>query len=138
MIRWRSETIAQWIDRFEATLAELEVARDGLNPYQEDELIYLWKYTFSNKHINTYMHRYVQANSLQSITDYLDGIFDTQLFRSLCVDIARFLPSRYVPDQRTMQANRDHFERKQLLQVVGEPDCDSPLQSASKPSFDQG
>jgi hypothetical protein len=75
------------------------VARDGLNSYQEDELIYLWKQTFSSENIsgeempviNTHMHRYVEANSLQSVTDYLDGIFDTQLFRSLCVDIARFL-----------------------------------------------
>jgi hypothetical protein len=31
-----------------------------------------------------------------------------------------------------MQANRDHFERKQLLQAFGEPDYDSPLLSASK------
>jgi hypothetical protein len=113
----------------QAPLAELEVARDGLNPYEEDELIYLWKQTFSAnisgeeiQVINTHMHRYVDANSLKDITDYLDGIFDTQLFRSLCVDIARFLPSRYVPDKRTMQANRDRFERKQLLQVFGEPD----------------
>jgi hypothetical protein len=81
--------------------------------------------------INTHMHRYVEANSLQSITDYLDGVFDTQLFRSLCVDIARFLPSRYVPDKRTMQVNRDRLERKQLLQVFGEPNYDSPLLSAS-------
>jgi hypothetical protein len=51
---------------------------------------------------------------------------------SLCVDIARFLPSRHVPDKRTMQANRDRFERTQLLQVYGEPDYDSPLLSASK------
>ena len=36
------------------------------------------------------------------------------------VDIARFLPNRYVPDKRTMQANRDRFERKQLLQVFGD------------------
>jgi hypothetical protein len=78
------------------------------------------------------MPRYVGANGLQDVRDYLDGIFDTQLFRSLCVNIARFLPSRYVPDKRTMQANRDRFERKQLLQVFGEPDYDSPLLSASK------
>jgi hypothetical protein len=104
MVRWRSETIVQWIDRFEAPLAELEVAlRDGLNLYQEDELVYLWKQTFSDnisgdeiQVINTHMHRYVKANSLQDVTDYLDGVFDTQLFRSLCVDIARFLPSRYM------------------------------------------
>jgi hypothetical protein len=32
MVRWRSETIVQWIDRFEAPLAELDVARDGLTP----------------------------------------------------------------------------------------------------------
>ncbi len=115
------------------------MARDGLNPYQEDDLIYLWKQTFSDnisgeeiQVINTHMHRYVEANSLQSITDYLDGSFDTQLFRSLCVDIARFLPSRYVPDKRTMQANRDRIEHKQLLQVFGEPDYDSPLLSTSK------
>ena len=69
-------------------------------------------------------------NSLQGVIDYLDGMFDTQLFRSLCVDIARFLPNRYAPDKRTMQANRDRFERKQLLQVFGEPDYDSPLTSA--------
>ncbi len=31
-----------------------------------------------------------------------------------------------------MQANRDRFQRKQLLQVLGEPDYDSPLLSASK------
>ena len=74
----------------------------------------------------------MEANSLKAIADYLDGIFDTQLFRSLCVDIARFFPSRYVPDKRTMQANRDRFERKQLLQVFGEPDYDSPQLSASK------
>ncbi len=41
MVRWRAETIVQWIDRFEAPLSELDVARDGLNPYEEDELIYL-------------------------------------------------------------------------------------------------
>jgi hypothetical protein len=69
---------------------------------------------------------------LQDVQNYLDGTFDTQLFRTLCVDIARFLPNRYVPDKRTMQANRDRFERKQLLQVFGEPDYDSPLLSASK------
>ncbi len=154
MVRWRSETIVQWIDRFEAPLAELEVARDGLNPYEEDELIYLWKQTFSDnisgeeiQVINTPMHRYVDANSLKDITDYLNGIFDTQLFRSLCVDIARFLPSRYVPDKRTMPANRDRFERKQLLQVFGEPDYDSPLitvrlkngtKTESISGFDQG
>jgi hypothetical protein len=78
------------------------------------------------------MPRYVEANSLRDVQDCLDGTFDTQLFRSLCVDITRFLPSRYVPDKRTMQANRDRFERKQLLQVFGEPDYDSPLFSASK------
>ncbi len=78
------------------------------------------------------MPRYVDPNSLQDVMDYLDGTFDTQLFRSLCVDIARFLPNRYAPDKRTMQANRDRFERKQLLQVFGEPDYDSPLMSASK------
>ena len=78
------------------------------------------------------MPRYVDANSLQDVQDYLDGTFDTQLFRSLCVDITRFLPSRYVPDKRTMQANRDRFERKQLLQVFGEPEYDSPSLSASK------
>ena len=139
MVRWRSETIVQWIDRFEAPLAELEVARDGLNAYTEDELTYLWKQTFADnisgeeiQIITTHMPRYVDANSLQDIQDYLDGTFDTQLFRSLCVDIARFLPNRYVPDKRTMQANRDRFERKQLLQVFGEPDYDSPLMSASK------
>ena len=78
------------------------------------------------------MPQYVEANSLRDVRDYLDGTFDTQLFRSLCVDITRFLPNRYVPDKRTMQANRDRFERKQLLQVFGEPDYDSPLMSASK------
>jgi hypothetical protein len=114
-------------------------AGDGLAPYQVDELIYLWKQTFSDnisgeeiQVINTHMHRYVEANSLMAIADYLDGIFDTQLLRSLCVDLARFLPSRYVPDKRTMQANRDRFERKRLLQVFGEPDYDSPQLSASK------
>jgi hypothetical protein len=35
MVRWRSETIVQWIDRFEAPLAELEVARDGLAAIQK-------------------------------------------------------------------------------------------------------
>jgi hypothetical protein len=139
MVRWRSETIVQWIDRFEAPLAELEVARDGLNAYTEDELTQLWKQTFADnisgeeiQIITTHMPRYVEANSLQDVQDYLDGTFDTQLFRSLCVDITRFLPNRYVPDKRTMQANRDRFERKQLLQVFGEPDYDSPLLSASK------
>ena len=139
MVRWRSETIVQWIDRFEAPLAELELARDGMAAYTEDELIYLWKQTFADnisgeeiQVISIHMPRYVDANSLKDVQDYLDGVFDTQLFRSLCVDIARFLPSRYVPDKRTMQANRDRFERKQLLQVFGEPDYDSPLLSASK------
>ncbi len=42
MVRWRSETIVQWIDRFEAPLAELEVARDGLASYTEKEPTYLW------------------------------------------------------------------------------------------------
>jgi hypothetical protein len=71
MVRWRSETIVQWIDRFEAPLAEVEEARDGLNPYQEDHLIYLWKQTFSDnisgeeiQVINIHMHRYVEANTL--------------------------------------------------------------------------
>jgi hypothetical protein len=78
------------------------------------------------------MPRYVEANGLRDVQDYLGGTFDTQLFRSLCVDITRFLLNRYVPDKRTMQDNRDRFERKQLLQVFGEPDYDSPLLSASK------
>ena len=139
MVRWRSETIVQWFDRFEAPLAELEIARDGLAAYTEDELTSLWKQTFADnisgeeiQIITTHMPRYVDPNSLQDVMDYLDGTFDTQLFRSLCVDIARFLPNRYAPDKRTMQANRDRFERKQLLQVFGEPDYDSPLMSASK------
>ncbi len=37
MFRWRSETILQWIDRFEAPLTELKIARDGLAPYTEDD-----------------------------------------------------------------------------------------------------
>jgi hypothetical protein len=48
MVRWRSETIVQWIDRFVAPIAELEVARDGMAAYTEDELIYLWKQTFAD------------------------------------------------------------------------------------------
>ena len=127
MVRWRSETIVQWFDRFEAPLAELEIARDGLAAYTEDELTSLWKQTFADnisgeeiQIITTHMPRYVDANSLRDVRDYLDGTFDTQLFRSLCVDITRFLPNRYAPDKRTMQANRDRFERKQLLQVFGE------------------
>ena len=134
MVRWRSETIVQWFDRFKAPLAELEIARDGLAAYTEDELTSLWKQTFTDiisgeeiEIITTHMPRYVDANSLRDVIDYLDGTFDTQLFRSLCIDITRFLPNRYVPDKRTMQANRDRFERKQLLQVFGEPDYDSSL-----------
>ncbi len=44
MVRWRSETIVQWFDRFEAPLAELEIPRDGLAAYTEteDELTSLW------------------------------------------------------------------------------------------------
>jgi hypothetical protein len=139
MVHWPSETIVQWIDRFEAPMAKLEVARDGMAAYTEDEQIYLWKRTFADnipgeeiQVISTHLPRYVDANSLKYVKDYLDGVFDTQLFRSLYVDLARFLPSRYVPDKRTMQANRDRLERKQLLQVFGEPDYDSPLLSASK------
>jgi hypothetical protein len=139
MVRWRSETIVQWFDRFEAPLADVEIARDGLPAYTEDELTSLWKQTFADnisgeeiQIINTHMPRYVEANSLRDVLDYLDGTFDTQLFRSMCVDITRFLPNRYVPDKRTMQANRDRFDRKRLLQVFGEPDYDNPLLSASK------
>ncbi len=74
MVRWRSETIVQWIDRFEAPLAELEVARDGLAAYTEDELTYLWKQTFADnisgeeiQIITTHMPRYVDVNSLQDV-----------------------------------------------------------------------
>jgi hypothetical protein len=139
MVRWWSKTIVQWIDRFEAPIAELELARDGMTAYSEEELIYLWKQIFVDnisgeeiQVISTHMPRYVKASILKDVHDYLDGMFDTQLFRSLCVDLARFLPSRYVLDKRTMQIDRDRFERKQLLQVFGEPDYDSSLQSASK------
>jgi hypothetical protein len=38
MVRWRFKTIVQWFDRFEAPLAELEIARDGLAACTEDEL----------------------------------------------------------------------------------------------------
>ncbi len=102
MVRWRSETIVQWFDRFEAPLAELEIARDGLAAYTEDELTSLWKQTFADnisgeeiQIITTHMPRYVDANSLRAVIDYLDGTFDMQLFKSLRVDIARFLPNRY-------------------------------------------
>jgi hypothetical protein len=43
MVRWRSETIVQWIDRFGTPLAELDIARDGFTSYTDDELISLWK-----------------------------------------------------------------------------------------------
>ncbi len=122
MVRWRSETIVQWIDRFEAPLAELEVARDGLNAYEEDELIYLWKQTFSDnisgeeiQVINTHMHRYVDANSLQDITDYLDGIFDTQLFRSLCVDIACSIPPKSLRPRQAHYASQSRPLRAQAI-----------------------
>ena len=66
MVRWRSETIVQWIDRFGAPLAELEVARDGLTAYTEDELTYLWKQVFADnisseeiQIITTHMPQYV-------------------------------------------------------------------------------
>ena len=95
MVRWRSETIVQWIDRFEAPLAELEVARDGLAAYTEDELSYLWKQTFADnisgeeiQIITTHMPRYVDANSLQDVQDYLDGTFDTQLFSCALISLA--------------------------------------------------
>jgi hypothetical protein len=78
------------------------------------------------------MPRYVEADNLQDVQDYLDGTFDTQLFRSLCVDITCFLPNPYVPDKRTMQGNRYRFERKQLLQVFGESVYDSSSLSTSK------
>ncbi len=125
IVRWRSETIVQWIDRFEAPIAELEVARNGMAACTEDEQIYLWKQTFADnisdeeiQVISTHMPRYVEANSLKNVQDYLDGVFDTQLFRSLCVDLVRFLPSRYVPNERTMQVHRDRFERKQIASSV--------------------
>jgi hypothetical protein len=73
MVRWRSETIVQWIDRFEAPMAELEVARDGMAAYTEDELIYLWKQTFADnisdeeiQVISTHMPRYVDAHSFKT------------------------------------------------------------------------
>jgi hypothetical protein len=84
MVCWRSETIVQWFDRFEAPLAELEIARDGLAAYTEDELTSLWKQTFADnisgeeiQIIITHMPRYVEANSLRDVMDYLDGTFDT-------------------------------------------------------------
>ncbi len=87
------------IDRFEAPLVKLEVARDGLAACTEKELTYLWKQTFSDnisgeeiQIITTHMPRCVEANSLQDVQNYLDGTFDTQLFRTLCVDIAHSFP----------------------------------------------
>ena len=90
------------------------------NPFNGDILVH---------HIE---NNYVTDNS-DSITT-MEWEFETMVRwrSSLCVDIARFLPSRHVPDKRTMQANCDRFERTQLLQVYGEPDYDSPLLSASK------
>jgi hypothetical protein len=83
MVRWRSETIVQWIDRFEAQMAELEVARYGMAAYTEDEQIYLRKQIFADnisgeeiQVISTHMPRYVDANSLKDVQDYLDGVFD--------------------------------------------------------------
>jgi hypothetical protein len=74
MVRWRFKTIVQWIDRFEAPIAELEVARDDMAAYTEEELIYLWKQTFADnvsgeeiQVINTHMPRYVDANSLTDV-----------------------------------------------------------------------
>ncbi len=53
-------------------MAELELARDGMAVYTEDELIYLWKQTFADnisgeeiQVISTHMPRYVDANSLK-------------------------------------------------------------------------
>ncbi len=86
MVRWRSEMIVQWIDRFEAPITELEVARDGMAAYTEEELVYLWKQTFADnisgeeiQVISTHMSRYVDAHSLKEVQHYLGGEFDTQL-----------------------------------------------------------
>ena len=91
MVRWRSETIVQWIDRFEAPLAELDVARDGLAAYTEQELSYLWKQTFSDnisseeiQVISTHMLRHVATNSLQDVQRYLGGSFDTAFQKLMC------------------------------------------------------
>ena len=80
------------MNRFEAPLAELELARHGLAPYTEKELTDLWKPTFSDnisgeeiQIITTHMPRCVEANSLQDVQNYLDGTFDTQLLRAPCV-----------------------------------------------------
>ena len=130
-----------WLDRFELPLAELVEARTDLPPLSEDALIALWKKNFADniscKEISiltTHLDRNIERNRIKDIADYLDGTFDTQLFRSYCIQIQSFLPTSYVPDSRTITANHDRFARRDLLTSYGQPQYNRPSDPLARSS----
>ena len=48
MVRWKGESLLDWLDRFEQPLTELSEAREGLEAHPEAYMVKLWKRNFAD------------------------------------------------------------------------------------------
>jgi hypothetical protein len=140
MIRYNTESLLSWFDRFSHPVTELEIAKGDVIT-DEDELKQIWKDTFArniNQRERATMRFHMEeqlgnpdadfsAEDQESVKSYLFGKFDNTILRKLIVSLPSCPP--YKPDMDVKERNQAHFTQLELGEVnYQNPNLPTPFQ----------
>ena len=140
IIRYKFETIKNWLDRIVSEVDELIAARDGLADLDDAALQKLWKVTFGGNIstneiliLDSQIPRHIDDADCKKVSNYAIGDFDPSLFRELCIAIEDMLPRSYDPDQRVLKFNQGRYDIRSSTGCNGDkPDYSNPVRKRER------
>ena len=134
VVRYKKESLHQWLIRLKNQVSQLEEAREGLEPYDENELKLLWKDTYVNN-INfnesvVISHRITALPDIQEnlISNYQSGVFDATFFEQFLLTNKTVLKSFDAPDGTVCAYNKARYSQKKDVKgnPIPPPDYNNP------------
>ena len=124
VLRFRGEALIDWLDRITGLVDELKLAREGQDPWDDEEEQELWKRTFVGN-ITTHealvltpqISISVDTDDQDRVNKYQSGIFDPMLFRDVCLRAVHNLPRFVEPDAKVMAFNKARYEKRAMVGV---------------------
>ena len=134
VVRYRKESLHQWLIRLKSQISQLVEAREGLTEYSEEEIKELWKDTYvGNINFAESLAISHRMNALEDhekgrIEDYQSGVFDAIFFEQFLLTNKAVLPIFEEPDLSVVAYNKARYSQKKDIHgnAIPAPNYNNP------------
>ena len=134
VVRYKKESLHQWLNRLKSQISQLIEAREGLTDFSEEEIKSLWKDTYVGN-INfaeslAISHRMSTLEDYEKgrIEDYQTGVFDATFFEQFLLTNKSVLPPFDEPDATVLAFNKARYSQKKDIHgnAIPPPNYNNP------------